>query len=127
MREIIDIKIGTRNTKAVSCKTDLLCVGHFADVKQLDKTNKQLNKNLAGAVERLIELGDFKGKSRTHALIYGNDKIGAKRVLLVGLGDKKKATINTLRTAAAYAANQAVNIKAANVAFALHQAFTTFM
>ena len=50
MREIIDIKIGTRNTKAVSCKTDLLCVGHFADVKQLDKTNKQLNKNLAEAV-----------------------------------------------------------------------------
>ena len=84
MREIIDIKIGTQKTDAVSYKTDLLCIGHFADVKQLDKTNKQLNKNLDGAIERLIKLGDFKGKNKTHALIYGNDKIGPKRVLLVG-------------------------------------------
>lgn len=123
MREIIDIKIGTQKTDVLSCKTDLLCIGHFADAKQLDKTNKQLNKNLDGAVEKLIELGDFKGKERTHALIYGNDKIGAKRILLVGLGDKKKATLDTLRTAAAYAANQAVNTKAVNIALAVHQAF----
>jgi leucyl aminopeptidase len=101
----------------------LLCIGQFADVKQLDKVNKRLNEQLDGAIERLIKLGDFKGKGQTHALIYGNGKIGAKRILLVGLGDKKKANLDTLRTAAAYAANQAVGLKAANVAFALHQAF----
>ncbi len=123
MREIIDIKIGTQKTDVLSCKTDLLCLGQFADAKQLNKVNKQLNKNLDGAVEQLIKLGDFKGKERTHALIYGNDKISAKRVLLVGLGDNKKATLDTLRTAAAYAANQAVSLKAVNVAFVFHQAF----
>jgi len=85
--------------------------------------NARLDKKLAGAIGRLIKLGDFKGADKTSAIAYGNEKIGARRVLLVGLGEKDKATVDTIRKAAANAAKKSVEIKAKTVALALHNAF----
>jgi len=70
-----------------------------------------------------IELGDFKGKQKTNAVIYGNGRIGAKRVLLVGLGERKKATLDAVRKAAALAANTAVKMKLKSLGLAVHGAF----
>ena len=98
-------------------------MGVFSDAKKLDSLNAQLDKKLAGAIGRLIKLGDFKGADKTSAIVYGNEKIGARRILLVGLGEKDKATLDTLRKAAANAAKKSVEIKAKTVALALHNAF----
>jgi leucyl aminopeptidase len=97
--------------------------GHFSDTKGLDKLNSGLNKKLDGAIERLIELGDFKGKDGTSALVYGNANTGAKRILLVGLGERKKTKLDTIRKAASLAANRAVSMKAETISLALHRAF----
>ena len=86
MKSIIDVEVKTRTVDFAKCDTDLLAVGLFSDVKELDKLNAELNRKLDGAIERLIALGDFKGKEGTNAIIYANGKIGAKRVILVGLG-----------------------------------------
>ena len=123
MKKIIDVKLTTRNIDFIRCKTDVLVVGVFSDAKKLDPVNAQLDKKLAGAIGRLIKLGDFKGAEKTSAIVYGNEKIGARRILLVGLGEKDKATIDTIRNAAANAAKRAVEIKAKTAAFALHNAF----
>jgi len=123
MKEIIDVELKTQKVDFSECKTDLLAVGQFSDVKGLDKLNAELNLKLGGAIERVIKLGDFKAKEGTDAIVYGNDRIGAKRVLLVGLGEKKKITLDTLRKAAAYAAKKSVEIKAKTIALALHKAF----
>ncbi|MHC4544248.1 MAG: M17 family peptidase N-terminal domain-containing protein, partial [Planctomycetota bacterium] len=109
--------------KSSKCKTELLAVGHFSDAKGLDKVNSELNRKLDGAIERLIELGDFKGKDGTSAIVYGNANIGAKRVLLLGLGERKKATLDTIRKASANAANRAVSMEAETLSLALHRAF----
>jgi leucyl aminopeptidase len=122
MKEIIDVEVKTRKTEVSRCKTDLLAVGHFSDAKGLDKVSGELNGKLDGAIERLIKLGDFKGKDGTSVVVYGNDSIGAKRVLLVGLGEKKKATLDTVRKAAANAANKAVAMKVETLSLALHRA-----
>ncbi|MHC4482913.1 MAG: leucyl aminopeptidase [Planctomycetota bacterium] len=122
MKEIIDVELKTRKTDVSRCKTDLLAVGHFSDAKGLDKVSGELNGKLDGAIERLIKLGDFKGKDGTSVVVYGNDSIGAKRVLLVGLGEKKKATLDTVRKAAANAANKAVAMKVETLSLALHRA-----
>jgi leucyl aminopeptidase len=82
-------------------------VGLFSDAKELDKLNKELNKKLDGAIQRLMKLGDFKGKDGTNAVVYGNNQLGAKRILLVGLGEKKTA----------------VELKAKTMSLALHAAF----
>ena len=125
MKQIIEIEIQTRKVDFVKCETDLLCIGHFSDAKGLDKTNKELNSKLDGAIEKLIELDDFKGKAGTTAVIYGNENINAKRVMLVGLGEKKKMTIDTLRKAATDIGNKAVEMKIKKVSLAVHKALAS--
>jgi len=123
MKAIIDVKIKTQKTDFGRCKTDLLAIGQFSDTKVLDKLSAELNAKLKGAIEQLFKLGDFKAKQGTTAIVYGNELIAAKRVLLVGLGDKKKATLDTVRMAAANAANKAVQMKVKTLSLALHRAF----
>jgi leucyl aminopeptidase len=123
MKEIIDVELRMRTVDISKCKTDLLAVGLFSDTKGLDKLNAQLNGKLDGAIERLIKLGDFKAKEGTNAVVYGNESIGAERVLLVGLGEKKRATLDTLRKAASNAAKKSVEMKIETISLALHKAF----
>jgi len=139
MKEIINVEMRTRQADFAKCETDLLVVGLFSDVKGLDKLNAELNKKLDGAIERLIALGDFKGKEGTNAIIYTDGKIGAKRLMLVGLGEKGKppvkpgakylaphftrGSLDTVRKAAANAANKAVATNIPTVSLALHRAF----
>lgn len=123
MKEIIDVELKTRNVAFSKCKTDLLATGQFCDTKGLDKLNAELNQKLGGAIEQVIKLGDFKGKEGTSVVVYGNEGIGAKRILLVGLGEKKKTTLDTVRKAAANAAKKSVEIKAETLGLAIHRAF----
>ncbi|MHC4424239.1 MAG: M17 family peptidase N-terminal domain-containing protein [Planctomycetota bacterium] len=123
MKEIIDVELKTRKVDFDKCKTDLLAVGRFSDAKGLDKIGSMLNSRLDGAIQRVIELGDFEGKESTTSLVYSSGQTGAERVLLVGLGEKKKATLDTIRKAAANAANKAVAMKIETLSLALHRAF----
>jgi len=123
MKAIIDVKLKTRKTDFSKCKTDLLAIGQFSDTKGLDKLSAELNIKLNGAIEQLFKLGDFKAKQGTTAIVYGNGRIAARRLLLVGLGEKKKATLDTARKAAANAANKAVGMKVEILSLALHRAF----
>jgi len=123
MKNIIDVELKTRKVDFSQCKTELLAVGLFSDVEKLDKLNAELNSKLDGAIEQLIELGDFKGKEGANAIVYGNDRIGARRILLVGLGEKKKATLDTVRKAASNAARKSVEMKVETISLALHRAF----
>jgi leucyl aminopeptidase len=124
MKKMINVEVKTRKVDPdiAKCKTDLLVVGLFSD-KEPDKFCKQLDKKLAGAIEKLGKLGDFKGKEGTSSTIYGDSKISAARVLLVGLGENKKANLDTIRKAACLAAKKAVEIKAKNACLALHLPF----
>ena len=123
MKNIIDVEVKTRTEDFTKCKTDLLVVGQFSDVKELDKLTKELNSKLDGAIERLIKLGDFKAKEGTNAIVYSNGRIGVERVLLVGLGEKKNATLDTVRKASSNAAKKAVEMKVQALSLALHKAF----
>jgi len=123
MKKIIDVKMKPQKADFNKYQTDLLVVGHFSDTKGLDKLNTESNRKLKGAIEQVIKLGDFKGKEGSSAVVYSNGGIKAKRILLVGLGEKKNATLDTVRKAAANAANKAAAMKAGTVSMALHRAF----
>jgi len=123
MKQIINVELKTWKVDFIKCETDLLAVGQFSDVKGLDTPSRELNSKLDDEIERVIKLGDFKGKEGTSAVVYGKDRVAAKRVLLVGLGERKKATLDTVRKAAANAANKAVEKKAKTLGIALHRAF----
>jgi leucyl aminopeptidase len=122
MKQIIDVKVRTRKVEFAACQTDMLVVGRFSDGEP-DEAIRALDKKLGGRIGQLAKLGDFTGKSKTHAIVYGEGEIAAQRVLLLGLGDQKKATLDTLRRAAAAAAGRAVDLKVKRVSLALHRAF----
>lgn len=122
MKQIISVDIKTRKVDWAQCRTDMLVFGHFADSKTLDDDIARLDKTLGGSISRLIKMGDFKGKPNTRAVVYGDGRIAPKRVMVLGLGERNKATLDTLRKAAAAAANRAVGMKFKTLALALHQA-----
>jgi len=120
MKQLIKVDIKKVKADFTERKTDLLVVGMFEGDKGTEKQYSKLNNQLKNGISRLIKLGDFKGKLKSTALIYGTDKSAADRVLLVGLGDKKKFEPDNLRQAAAVAASKAVELKAKKSVFAIH-------
>jgi len=122
MKDIIKVTVKVRRGKFENVKTDLLCVGIFSKEKKLDGAAKVLNAKLDGEIERLIKLGDFKGSEGTSTVLYDSSATGARRVLLVGLGERKDVTIDKLRDAAAMAAGKGAGLKAANIGLVLHSA-----
>ncbi|MHC4292971.1 MAG: M17 family peptidase N-terminal domain-containing protein, partial [Planctomycetota bacterium] len=121
MKKMINVEVKTKKVESdlSKCKTDLLVLGLFSD-KAPDKFCKQLDKNLDGAIEKLSKLGDLKGKEGSNSIVYGGPRISATRVMFVGLGENKKAGLDTVRKATCMVAKKAVEIKAKNVALALH-------
>ena len=120
MKDIIKISVKCKKGGMADVKADLLAVGIFKDAKKLSKANALLNSKLSGALKRLIDIGDFKGGEGESTLVYGDGKIGAARVLLVGLGESKKVTADKLRDGAAIAAAKAVELKAGDCVIAIH-------
>jgi len=123
MKKIIEVELKTKTVGLAECKTQMLAIGHFSDGKKPLPEIIELCKKLGGAIEQVVKLGDFKGKTGTSAIVYGSNRIGASRVLIVGLGEQKKATIDTIRQAAALAANKAVGMKTKSLALAIHKPF----
>jgi len=124
MRQIIDVDVTTRRVDLVKCKTDMLAVGRFSDSGDPGPIVRALDEKLDGSIAWLAKIGDFTGKAKTYAVVYGNGRIAAERVLLLGLGERKKATLDTLRKAAGTAASRAVDMKIKHVSLALHPSFS---
>jgi leucyl aminopeptidase len=119
--EIVKVQMQARKADVLKCKADVVAVGVCSDDKKPTGLAAQLDEKLGGAIARVMKLGDFKAKANSTTVIYTNDAIPAERVLLVGLGERKKAMLDTVRKAAASAANQAVAMQARTAAIALHQ------
>ncbi|MCK5563860.1 MAG: leucyl aminopeptidase [Planctomycetes bacterium] len=120
-KEIINVTVTARKANAIEVKADVLAVGVFSD----DKTNKlckAIDKKVGGAIEKLKKLGDFKAGVKETAIIYGDGKIAAKRVLLVGLGKKKELKAGDVRNAAAMSVSKAVGLKAKTIVIAISEA-----
>ncbi|MFH1614974.1 MAG: leucyl aminopeptidase [Planctomycetota bacterium] len=118
LKPIINVKMKTRNADPLSSAADVLVAAICSDVKAMDSTIAQLDRKLAGAIAKLKKLGDFDAKDGTIALIYSHAAIPAKRILLLGLGEKKKLEPDTIRKAASLAGVKAVQIRAKNITVA---------
>lgn len=79
---------------------DLLVVSAFYGEKTLSGAAEEVNKALDGQLARILEEDQFKGKANQTAIIRPEGKIPAKRILVIGLGDKKKFKEDVVRAAA---------------------------
>lgn len=100
-----------KNSKSFSItNTDLFAVGVFEDQK-LSAIGKEADKFVKGQITAAIKKTDIKGKSGETTLFYGNDK----RILVVGLGAKKKFNEQAIRVAGATAVRTAISKKLKSV------------
>ena len=93
MKEIIKVSCQNQTTsKSTSAGRTCYVIGMFSDAARLDAGSGYCSTRSSKALSStLMKLGDFKGKEGTTAVVYGTRKIGAKRVMLAGLGEKEEA------------------------------------
>ena len=109
------LKSVTNSTSTFSkTQTDLFAVGLFEDLK-LSVIGKEADKYLDGQISSAIANGDIKGKCNETSLLYGKKK----RILVVGLGDKKKFDENAIRLAGGAVLKTAISKKLKIVAMEL--------
>ncbi len=83
---------------------DCIVVDLFEDVQDPIGATGIVDLALDGAIQRLIQSGDFTGAKDSTALLYSNGRIPSPRVLIVGLGPADSFDIHGARVAAATAA-----------------------
>jgi len=103
---------------------DAIVVNFFQGAKDLAPVTAAVDTALGGAISRLIQSGDFKGKLNQLAVLYpggtGSDTLAAKRVLLVGLGKRDEFTTDRCRQVAATAARKARDLGVRHLGTKLH-------
>ena len=98
---------------------DAIIVGLF-QASQPKGPTQAVDQALTGAISDLIEGGDLSGKSGQVAVLYPRGAIPARRVIVVGLGERDDFDLEEARRAAAQAIQKARDLKARRVASALH-------
>ncbi len=95
----------------------MLVVPLFSDQK-LPKEYQSMSTATDGALQKMIDTGDFEAKSNTTHLIYPHSSdCGYERVLLLGLGKKKEFTLDRLRRAVGTGIIAAQRKKVSSVGF----------
>ena len=94
------VRIGTRSSGDIGgLSTELLTICLYKD--------ESAPEELRGVADPAMDGGDFTGKEGETAVLYPGDAISASRLLLVGLGEREKFTLDRLRRASATTAKKA--------------------
>ncbi len=87
-----------------SVETEAVVLGIFKDTRELSGAAKAVDDRLEGQLTAALREGDFTGKKGETLLLRTFGKLPAKRVLLVGLGEREKFNLEVVREASAAAA-----------------------
>jgi leucyl aminopeptidase len=104
------VVIGATSGAAQDFAAEMLAVGLFPG---------QAPEGLGDAAAEVVASGDFTGKEGETALLYGQEGLGAPRLLLVGLGNRERFDLERLRRVSATAAKRARTLKLREAAFSL--------
>lgn len=83
------------SANAATLHTDCVVVGVYRNSK-LSAAATQLDDASNGALQQHLDMGDFTGEKNRTSLLYHLPNVTAKRVLLVGMGEKDKLTLEVL-------------------------------
>lgn len=106
----VDILIGSIQEIA----SELVVVNLFQGVEYPSGATGAVDRALGGAISEVISSGDFRGKLGETLVLYPRGAIPAKRVMVVGLGERDKFDAQAVRRASASAAQavQKLGVKA---------------
>jgi leucyl aminopeptidase len=114
----MDIKVKTGQIQQEN--SELIVVNLFEGVTEPGGATGAVDEALGGQICRLIADGDFKGKAQETALLYTNDTIPARRVLIVGLGKEERFGLEAIRVAAATAAKRVRDLRVRSFSTIVH-------
>ena len=97
------MEIKVQSGDILKAESDLAVLAIFEDVA------------LPSEVAGLLEPADFSGRAGQTLLLYPRGAVAPKRLLLVGLGKREKASAETIRRASATAVKEAQKLKVAAV------------
>ena len=110
------MKLTFASATPTAAKADVLAFFLHQDKGILNKEKGILAKRFGSRILHPFEAGDFIGKAGETSLLYIDGKTSASRILLVGLGEKKKLSLERYRCAAAIASKSARQMKAQSLA-----------
>ena len=87
-------------------KTPVLVIGAFKDVKKPEGALKKLDEASGGWMGRVLASGDFKGKKGEVLVQQTFDALPCDRVMLLGLGDPEKWSVEQWRRSMGIAAKK---------------------
>jgi leucyl aminopeptidase len=116
------MKVNVVQGDIVASSADTIIVNLFKGVTTPSGATGAVDSALKGAISDLIAGGDFSGKEGEIAVLYPRGLIDARRVIIAGLGDSEKFTLESVRQAAATAIKRARDLNAAQVASIVHGA-----
>ncbi|MEW6544574.1 MAG: leucyl aminopeptidase [Nitrospirota bacterium] len=97
--DVVDVKV--KQGKIEREPAEVLVLGHYEDDRGLQGEAAAVDRALKGLLRDLLKSGEFEGKSCQTVVVHTQGRVPAKRVLLVGLGQKKEARLDTVRQALA--------------------------
>ena len=116
----MEIRVVTGGIQAT--EDELIVVNLFEGVQEPGGATGAVDQALAGAISEAIAAGDLDGKRGRVALFYTRGAIPARRVLVVGLGARDSFTLDTVRWAAAAAAQKARELGVRSFSSVVHGA-----
>lgn len=99
---------------AAQVQTDCVVVGVYK-ANELSQATAQLDAASSGMLTKHLDLGDFSGDKNRFSILYELPGVAAKRVLLVGLGERDKLNLDSFIQASHCAANALKNTKVKQV------------
>jgi leucyl aminopeptidase len=115
----VPLTIETSSTAPDKVRADLLVVPVFTD-RRLGPGADAVDRAVGGTLSEFMEEADFSGKRGETLAVPTQGKLGAKAVVLVGVGDAEKLDTDAIRRAGAALARRSA--KVARVATTLLQA-----
>ena len=101
---------------------DVLIVNEFEGVKTPGGATGAADKGLKGLISRLTKEGEITGKLGSTTVIHCSGSLKAKKIIVVGLGDREKFDLEAVRVASAAAIRAANSVRAKKVATIVHGA-----
>jgi len=108
----ITVKVGELAKEAA----DVIVLMLYEDKNALQGSAALIDKALDGAITTVIRDGEFTGKSKAQSVLHTLGRLQAKKVVLVGLGNPDKLTLEGLRHTAGSAAQCARALGASTLA-----------
>ena len=103
-------------------QADAIVVNLFEGVENPSGATGAIDKALDGAITKLIEHGEIKGKFSEINIVHSLDKIPARIIAIVGLGKQSEFTLDRVRSVAAQACRALRRLNCKTIATVVHGA-----